>query len=98
MAEGVNVMKRTEDIEEMVECKCGNMVSYITKKLFLRLCFGMQLGDKKFIRYKDGAFLYSMSQREFYKLAHNADAVYKLNKMALVNVEKVDSYLEYFRA
>ena len=51
---------------------------------------------KKFVRYKEGADLYSMSQRSFEKLAKEAEAVCKYNKMALVNVEKVDKYLELF--
>ena len=90
-------MGRTRDIKDMVDCKCDNIISYITKKLFFRLCFGMQLGEKKFIRYKDGAYMYSMSEREFYKIAHDADAVYKINKMVLIKVEKIDTYLEYFK-
>jgi hypothetical protein len=38
-----------------------------------------------------------MSEREFYKLAHDADAVYKRNKMALVNVEILDKFMEFYR-
>ena len=38
-----------------------------------------------------------MSEREFYNLAHDAKAVYKRNKMALVKVDVLDEYLEYFR-
>ncbi|MBO6308836.1 MAG: hypothetical protein J6N70_08410 [Oribacterium sp.] len=56
-----------------------------------------QIDEKKFIRYKDGAYLYSMSEREFNKLAHDANAVYKRNKMVLVKMDIVDKYLEYFR-
>ena len=36
---------------------------------------------KRFVRYKDGAVLYSMSLNQFKKLAHDADAVYKYGKM-----------------
>lgn len=52
---------------------------------------------KKFVRYKDGANLYSMSQSSFETLAKKAQAVYKINKMVLVNTELVDKYLENFR-
>ena len=66
-------------------------------KAFISEVFGYTLEDKKFIRYSDGAEMFGMSQREFYKLAHDANAVYKRNKMSLVNVEKVMEYMEYFR-
>ncbi len=51
---------------------------------------------KRFVRYKDGAVLYSMSLNQFKKLARDAYAVYKYGKMVLVNTKIVDEYLEYF--
>ena len=51
---------------------------------------------KRFVRYKDGAVLYSMSLNQFKKLAQDADAIYKYGKMVLVNTKIVDEYLEYF--
>lgn len=51
---------------------------------------------KKFVRYGEGAQLYSMSQSTFEKLAKEAKAIYKYNKLVLVNTEKVDEYLELF--
>lgn len=89
--------KNDEPIEEQVKCLLGDSVFYIPKKLFSRMVLRCQYPEKKFIRYKEGAILYSMSEREFYKLAHEAGAVYKVNKMALVNVEILDKYLEYFK-
>jgi len=53
--------------------------------------------DKKFVRYKEGAELYSMSQSKFEELAKEAGAVYKLNKIVLVNCEILNEYLETFR-
>ena len=52
---------------------------------------------KKFIRYKEGADLYSMSQSKFEQMAKDAGAIYKLNKLVLVNREVFDDYLESFR-
>ncbi len=52
---------------------------------------------KKFVRYKEGADLYSMSQSKFEQMAKDAGAVYKLNKLVLVNREVFDDYLESFR-
>ena len=49
--------------------------------------------DKKFVRYKEGAELYSMSQSKFEELAKEAGAVYKLNKIVLVNCEILNEYL-----
>ena len=52
---------------------------------------------QKFVRYKEGAKLYSMCQPKFEQMAHDANAVYKLDKMVLVNLELFDKYLETFR-
>ena len=52
---------------------------------------------KKFVRYKEGAELYSMCEKKFGKLAHEAKAVYKYNRLVLVNTEIIDEYLEAFR-
>ena len=41
--------------------------------------------EKRFVRYKDGAQLYSMSQSIFERLAKDAHATYKVGKMVLVN-------------
>ena len=51
---------------------------------------------KKFVRYGEWAQLYSMSQSTFEKLAKEAKAIYKYNKLVLVNTEKIDEYLELF--
>ena len=51
---------------------------------------------KKFVRYGEGAQLYSMSQSTFEKLAKEAKAIYKYNKLVLVITEKIDEYLELF--
>ena len=52
---------------------------------------------KKFVRYKEGAELYSMCQSKFERMAHDAKAVYKLDKLVLVNTELFERYLETFR-
>ncbi|MCR5596133.1 MAG: hypothetical protein K6G12_09810 [Lachnospiraceae bacterium] len=70
---------------------------YLPKKLFLEILLRSRVDGKKYVRYKEGAYLYSMSEREFNKLAHDAKAVYKRNKMALVKLEIIDNYLEYFK-
>lgn len=52
---------------------------------------------KRFIRFKEGAELYSMSQPKFEQLARDAGATYKLNKLVLVNIDIFEEYLETFR-
>lgn len=52
---------------------------------------------RKFIRYKEGAEIYGMSESSFQRLAKEACATYKLNKTVLVNTEILEGYLEQFR-
>ena len=42
---------------------------------------------KKFVRYDEGAELYSMCKHSFMKLAAEAGALYKVNRISLVNME-----------
>ena len=52
---------------------------------------------KKFVRYDEGAELYSMCKNTFIKLAAEAGAVYKINRLSLVNTKIFEEYLETFR-
>ena len=52
---------------------------------------------KKFVRYHEGAELYSIGLTKFQELAKEAKAVYKIDKVALVNCEIFEKYLETFR-
>ena len=52
--------------------------------------------SKKFVRYADGAELYSMSVSKFMQMAKDAKACYKVNQLVLVNLEIIDKYLETF--
>ena len=54
-------------------------------------------GHKKFVRYEEGAQLYSMGLHTFQELAKDAKAVYHVKRVVLVNTEIVDEYLENFR-
>ena len=42
---------------------------------------------KKFVRYDEGAQLFSMGIHTFEKIAKDAGAIYRVNKLVLVNVE-----------
>ena len=52
---------------------------------------------KKFVRYSDGAKIYSMGLTKFQELAKKAKACYKIGQLVLVNLEIIDEYLEHFR-
>ena len=52
---------------------------------------------KKYIRYEEGAVLYSMGKNSFRQSAQDAHAIVRLKRIALVNVEVLDEYLESFR-
>lgn len=54
-------------------------------------------GRKKFVRYEEGAMLYSMGIHTFQQLAKDARAVYHVKRIALVNLDLIDEYLEAFR-
>lgn len=53
-------------------------------------------GKKKFVRYAEGAQLYSLGMHTFQEIAKEANAVYRIKRCVLVNTEKVDEYLENF--
>lgn len=55
-----------------------------------------KVDKKRFVRYKEGAELYSMCQSKFEQMAKDAEAIYKLNKLVLVNTEIFEEYLETF--
>ncbi len=52
---------------------------------------------KKYVRYEEGAEFYSMSLRKFQELAKDANAIYKINRMVLVNIEEFEKYLQTFK-
>lgn len=56
-----------------------------------------KIKKKEFIRYDEGAERYSMSKHSFMKLAQEAHAVYKINRITLVSVPIFEEYLESFR-
>ena len=52
---------------------------------------------KKFVRYKEGAEFYSLGLNKFMRMAKEANATYKLDKVVLVNRDIFEEYLEGFR-
>ena len=55
-------------------------------------------GRKKFVRYDEGAVIYSVGINTFRKIAQEAGAIYRVGgRTVLVNTELVDDYLEHFK-
>ena len=57
----------------------------------------LQYGRKKFVRYDEGAKIYSMGLHTFQDLAKEAGAIYRIKRVVLVNTDIIDEYLETFR-
>lgn len=57
----------------------------------------MTMNNKKFVRYKEGAEIYSIGLTKFQELAKKAKACYKIGQLVLVNTEILDEYLEQFK-
>lgn len=57
----------------------------------------LQYGRKIFVRYDEGAKIYTMGLHSLQNLAKDAGAVYKIKGVVLVNTQVVDEYLETFR-
>ena len=50
---------------------------------------------KKYVRYEEGAVLYSMGKNSFRQVAQDAHAIVRLKRIALVNVEVLDEYVRH---
>ena len=56
-----------------------------------------KIDKKKFVRYKEGAEIYSICQSKFERLAKDAKAIYKVGKVVLVKCDIFEAYLETFK-
>ena len=54
-------------------------------------------GKKKFVKYEEGAAMFSMGIHSFMDLAKEAKAVYRIKRIVLVNTDIIEEYLENFR-
>ena len=52
--------------------------------------------NKRFVRYPEGAEMYSMSLSKFQQLAKDAKACFKMNRLVLLSLDIPDEYLETF--
>lgn len=56
-----------------------------------------RLARKKYVRYPEGAALYSMGLNTFQRLAREAGATYRVGKAVWVNLDIFEKYFETFR-
>ena len=56
--------------------------------------FDVRTGQKKYVRYNEGAELSSMGVHGFMDLAKEAGAVRKIKGICLVNLEVMNKYIE----
>ena len=57
----------------------------------------INVNKKRFVRYKEGAEMYSICQSKFEQMATDAKAIYNVDKLVLVNCDIFEEYLETFR-
>ena len=55
-------------------------------------------GVKKYVRYSEGARLFSMGLHSFQNLAKDANAVRKVKNIVLVNLDAVNEFIEAMTA
>ena len=53
--------------------------------------------EKKFVRYKEGAEMYSISQSLFERLAKASGACYKIGRAVIVDCQEFEGYLESYK-
>lgn len=82
---------------DMIRCDDGNKIYWIPRTRFAKIVLEVKLPGTKFVRYRTGADMYDMSERQFKQIAKDAGAIYKINRMVLVSIELLDRYLECFR-
>ena len=51
---------------------------------------------KKFVSVEEGALLYSVGKNTFREMATDAQALYRIKRRVLVNLQKMDEYMELF--
>lgn len=54
----------------------------------------IQCSQKPYVSYAEGAKLYSLGRNSFIELAQEANAVRKIGGRAIVNVQKLNEYIE----
>lgn len=78
------------------ECKSEDEEMNNRRKKIENLDELVKMGKKKYVRYAEGAELYSMGLHTFEQLAKDAKATRKVKGVVLCNTEKIDAFIESF--
>ena len=91
-------------IDKYIEETCGEDEDKESEELFMArrkkiedLAEIVKEGKKKYVRYAEGAELYSMGLHTFESLAKEAKATRKVKGVVLCNTEKIDAFIESFQ-
>lgn len=90
-------MGHNKEERDLIQCNDGSKIYWIPRTTFARMVLEVSVPGSKFVRYKTGADMYDMSERQFKEIAKDAGAICKVNRMVLVEVARIDEYLECFR-
>ncbi|MBR1479263.1 MAG: hypothetical protein IJ608_15085 [Lachnospiraceae bacterium] len=81
-------------IDELVRCEFHNQVFYISNEVLSEVLLRMQFRGRHLFRYKEAADLYGISESKMKILSKKADAVRKLDGIALVDIRVMDQYID----
>lgn len=81
-------------IAELVRCEFHNQVFYISNEVLSEVLLRMQFRGRHLFRYKEAADLYGISESKMKILSKKADAVRKLDGIALVDIRVMDQYID----
>ena len=81
-------------IDELVRCEFHNQVFYISNEVLSKVLLRMQFRGRHLFRYKEAADLYGISESKMKILSKKADAVRKLDDIALVDIRVMDQYID----
>lgn len=89
-------MKRSGDSEKKVDCYLDNgVIVQVPRHIFDDVVLRMHFPDREYVSYKEGAILYSLSERKFFDLARDAKAKVQYGGRVLVSIKDVNEYLKY---
>ena len=85
-----------QELRDLIRCEDGSKVYFIPRPLFARMVMEQECLERRYVRFDTGAALYDVSLSQFKNLARDAKARHKINRMVLVDLDKVDAYLACF--
>lgn len=81
-------------IDELVRCEIHNQVFYISNEVLSEVLLRMQFRGRHLFRYKEAADLYGISESKMKILSKKADAIRKIDGIALVDIRVMDQYID----